>query len=375
MRGSLEKRGKSSWRVRVYVGTDPVMGTKRTVSRTVAGSKRDAEDVLNRLLLEAGDGRHLAAGLTVGDLLDQWWPMKRSTLSPTTARDWDSCLRLHLRPHVEAMPLHKFRAMDMDRLYKRLGESGVGPQRVRRVHTILSTALGQAVRWEMIAVNPALSASPPEVRERQVQPPSPAVVAAFYEGLEADDTDLAMFVWLAGFTGARRGELCALRWADIDLLDGSMLISRALVDGGGTLLEKDTKTHQSRRIALGRETVAKLVTYRDAAIERAAACGTSLRAEAFVFATSVDGGTPWRPDSATHRFIRSRRQADLPEGLWLHDLRHFLATRMISSGVDVRTVSGRLGHRRTSTTTDRYAAFVPAADRAAAAAFEESFLA
>jgi len=374
VRGSLEKRGKSSWRVRVYVGTDPVTGTKRTVSRTVAGSKRDAEDVLNRLLLEAGDGRHLAAGLTVGELLDQWWPMKQPTMSPTTARDWDSCLRLHVRPHVEGMPLYKFRAMDMDRLYKRLGEAGVGPQRIRRVHTILSTALGQAVRWEMIAANPALSASPPEVRERQVQPPSPAVVTAFYEGLEADDTDLAMFVWLASFTGARRGELCALRWADIDLLDGSMLISRALVDGGGKLLEKDTKTHQSRRIALGRETVAKLVTYRDAAIERAAVCGTSLRAEAFVFATSVDGGTPWRPDSATHRFIRARRQADLPEGLRLHDLRHFLATRMISSGIDVRTVSGRLGHRRTSTTTDRYAAFVPAADRAAADAFEESFL-
>ncbi|HUF33740.1 MAG TPA: tyrosine-type recombinase/integrase [Acidimicrobiales bacterium] len=374
MRGSLEKRGRSSWRVRVYIGADPVTGTKRTVSRTVVGSKRDAEDVLNRLLLEAGDGRHLASGLTVGDLLDQWWPMKRPTLSPTTARDWDSCLRLHVRPHVEGMPLHKFRAMDMDR-YKRLGEAGVGPQRVRRVHTILSTALGQAVRWEMIAANPALSASPPEVRERQVQPPSPAVVAAFYEGLEADDADLAMFVWLASFTGARRGELCALRWADIDLLDGSLLISRALVDGGGTLVEKDTKTHQSRRIALGHETVAKLVTYHDVAIERAAACGTSLRDEAFVFTNAVDGATPWWPDSVTHRFIRARRQADLPEGLRLHDLRHFLATRMISSGIDVRTVSGRLGHRRTSTTTDRYAAFVPAADRAAAAAFEEAFLA
>lgn len=226
-------------------GDGPGHGDQRTVSRTVAGSKRDAEDVLNRLLPEAGDGRHLAASLTVGDLLDQWWPMKRPTMSPSTARDWDSCLRLHVRPQVETMPLQKFRAMDMDRLYKRLGEAGVGPQRLRRVHTILSTALGQAVRWEMIAVNPALSASPPEVRERHVQPPSPAVVAAFYEDLEADDGDLAMFVWLASFTGARRGELCALRWADVELLDGSVLISRALVDGGGELLEKDTKTHQS----------------------------------------------------------------------------------------------------------------------------------
>ncbi len=128
------------------------------------------------------------------------------------------------------------------------------------------------------------------------------------------------------------------------------------------------------RIALGRETVAKLTAYRVVAEERAAVCGTSLRADDFLFSASVDGGAPWRPDPTTHRFIRARRRAGLPEGLRLHDLRHFLATRMISCGIDVRTVSGRLGHRRTSTTTDRYAAFVPAADRAAAAAFEEAFL-
>jgi integrase len=357
----------------VYVGTDELTGTKRTISRTVRGTKREAEEVLNRLLLDAGDGRHLAAGLTVGDLLDQWWSLKRPTMSPSTARDWESCLRLHIRPHVAGRPLHKFRAMEMDRLYRRLGDSGVGPQRVRRVHTILSIALGQAVRWEMIASNPALSASPPEIAERTVEPPTPNEVAAFYDRLEVEDADLAMFVWLASFTGARRGELCALRWTDVDLKDGSVLIARALVDGGGAIVEKDTKTHQARRIALGSETVTKLTAYRSLSDGRATACGASLSARAFLFSGSVDGEMAWRPDSTTHRFIRARRRAGLPESLRLHDLRHFLATRMISSGIDVRTVSGRLGHRRTSTTTDRYAAFVPATDRAAAAAFETAF--
>jgi integrase len=101
MRGSIQKRGKSSWRVRAYVGVDETSGSKRTVSRTVRGTKRQAEEVLHRLLLEVGDGRYIPSpSLTVGDLLEQWWPIKRPTLSPSTARDWESCLRLHIRPNV-----------------------------------------------------------------------------------------------------------------------------------------------------------------------------------------------------------------------------------------------------------------------------------
>lgn len=208
------------------------------------------------------------------------------------------------------------------------------------------------------------------MREREIRPPAPDAVLAFYEALLLDDTELAKYVWLASLTGARRGELCALRWSDVDLHEGSMLICRALVDEGGQVLEKDTKTHQARRIALGAETVAKLAEHRLRMEERALECGTELIGDSYVFTSSANGAEPWRPDTTTHRFIRARRRAGLPESLRLQDLRHFLATRMISSGIDVRTVSGRLGHRRTSTTTDRYAAFVPAADRAAAAAFE-----
>lgn len=305
-------------------------------------------------------------GLTLGELLQQWWPVKRPTVSPSTARDWESCLRIHIEPFVSDVPLHKLRAFDLDRLYRSLGERGVGPARIRRVHTILSTALGQAVRWEMLAMNPALSASPPEVRQRDISPPSPEVVVRFYRDLQTDDPDLAVFIWMASATGARRGELCALRWSDVDFEGAALLIARALVDGGDAVVEKDTKTHQARRIALGSDTIAQLAALRRKAEKNATAAGVTLSPSAHVFASSIDGSMPWRPDSTTHRFIGARRRLGLPKTVRLHDFRHFLATQLISSGVDVRTVSGRLGHRRTSTTMDRYAAFVPAADRAAA---------
>lgn len=369
MRGSIRKRG-SGWQVRVYAGVYEDSGAKRTISRTVQGTKREAEEALNRLLLEVGDGRHLPSGVTLGDLLDQWWAVKRPTVSPTTARDWDSCLRLHVRPHVSAVPLHKLRAMDLDRLYRRLLDAGVGAARVRRVHTVLSTALGQAVRWEMIVTNPALNATPPEVREREIVPPEPEWLVAFQQQVQADDPEFGMFIWLAAMTGARRGELCALRWVDVNLYDHSILIKRALVDAGGELIEKDTKTHQVRRIAIGGDTGERLAAHRQRCEEVASTCGVKLAADAHVFARDPQGVEPWRPDGATHRFVDARRKAGLGDDVRLHDLRHFLATRMIAAGVDVRTVSGRLGHRRTSTTTDRYAAFVPAADRLAADGFE-----
>lgn len=337
------------------------------------GTKREAEEALNRLLLEIGAGRELLSGFTLGDLLDQWWPIKAASVSPTTRRDWESCLRLHVRPHLLERPLHKLRAADLDRLYRRLVDAGVSAPRVRRVHTVLSTALAQAVRWEMIAANPALSASPPMVRQREISPPSADEVIDFFSRLEADDEDLAVFVWLASATGARRGELCALRWASIDLEHASLLIERNIVDGDQGLVEKDTKTHQVRRLALGAATVKRLAAHRRAAQERALACGMR--------PMRTCSPPPW-----TGRFPGGRttqRTASSPPAAataWLTACDCMTSATswlpaMIASGVDVRTLAGRLGHRRTSTTLDCYAAFLPAADRAAAESFEANLVA
>ncbi len=259
--------------------------------------------------------------------------------------------------------------MDLDRRYRRLLDAGIGPARVRRVHTVLSTALGQAVRWEMIVTKPALNASPPEVREREITPTEPDRLVAFQALVQAEDPELGMFIWLAAMTGARRGELCALRWSDVDLDDQSILIKRAIVDAGGRLVEEDTKTHQVRRIAIGPDTAERLTAHRQLCEARASVCGGELAADAYVFAQDVPGVEPWRPEHDPP--VRGRPQTGRP-GRRPAPARPPapLATRMIAAGIDVRTVSGRLGHRRTSTTTDRYAAFVPAADRLAADGFE-----
>lgn len=183
----------------------------------------------------------------------------------------------------------------------------------------------------------------------------------------AEDPEWAAYLRVAAALGARRGEVCALRWSAIDFDAGAVVINRALIRTPDGFVERDyPKTASSRRrVALDPGTVAVLTDHRAYQAERAAACGASLRPDAYVFSVEVDGSRAWNPMVVTHRFTRLRRRVGL-EHVRLHDLRHYVATQLISGGVDVRTVAGRLGHANPSVTLSTYAAWVPARDQEAA---------
>lgn len=371
MRGSIQQRGEGSWRLRVYVGRDPD-GKKKYVQRTTRGDRGDAERALAKLLLEVGDGRHLGdESTTVGQLLDAWIEFAERDLAVTTVRDYRSCIDVHLRPTIGTVKLWQLRAVDLDRAYRELGKK-VGAARVVKAHNIMRGALGQAVRWEWVATNVALSATPPRVTEREIDPPSGAQVKALFDLAARQDPALAVFVRLAAATGARRGELVALRWSDVDLEAGQLAITTALADGGpgAGIVEKDTKAHQTRRIALGAGTVTVLKDHRRRARERCLALGERLSVDAYVFCLDLLGEVSWRPDTASHRFTTIRARALLPK-VRLHDLRHFAATEMLAAGEDPKTVAGRHGWKKVATMLDRYAHFVPARDRDAADRLDE----
>lgn len=217
-----------------------------------------------------------------------------------------------------------------------------------------------------LGVNPAASASPPRVPQPEIAPPTPAQLAELQKTIDASDPEFGVFVRLSAMTGARRSEMLALRWPDVDFERGVVTIGRGLFQGpDGRLVEKDTKTHQTRRVALDAPTTTPLVDHRAAAVERAEQCDATIADDAFVFAGDVTGATPWYPDSASRRFRKACDDAGL-KGVRLHDLRHYVATRLLSAGVDVRTVAARLGHRNAATTLNVYSHFVPEADQAAA---------
>ncbi len=143
-------------------------------------------------------------------------------------------------------------------------------QRSDKTHAVIRRALNQAMRWGWIAANPASLARPPRVRTQTLNPPEPAGVLRLIAEAERADPDLACFLLLAATTGARRGELCALRWSDLDKKTGALTISRSIVETqGSTLIEKDTKTHSSRRIALDSGSIAALTAQRSRCQRRA----------------------------------------------------------------------------------------------------------
>jgi integrase len=371
MKGHIRERG-DAWEIRVYSGTDPLTGRKKYVTRTVRGSRRDADLALARLIVEVTGGVRVAQDATVSDLVLSWFELVRPELSPSTVRGYERNINSHILPTLGRTKLARLKAAEIDHFYAMLRDRGgvggrpLSPASVRQVHAILRRALQQGVKWEWLTSNPAMLATTPKVRQFKVDPPNPEAVMKLIESASKEDLDFACFLVLAATTGARRGELCALRWRAINFQDETLTIASAVVEGvHSRLFEKDTKTHGSRKIALDEFTLGALRSHLERCEERAKSCGSVLTQEAFVFSPDADGRRPAAPNDVTKEFMRLRDRSGL-ESVRLHDFRHFAATRLLSAGVSVRTVSGRLGHASASMTLGVYAHFLEVSDRDAA---------
>jgi integrase len=198
-----------------------------------------------------------------------------------------------------------------------------------------------------------------------VQAPSVDVVRDVIEEAERRDPRLAPLLMLAALTGMRRGELCALRWTDVDLTRGVIEVARSVVVVEGGLAEKSTKTDRSRKVAIDPVGVALLTAHRAHVDNWITEVGGELDPDAFVFSPFVEARTPFRPDNVTSFFIRVRDAVGAPD-VRLHDLRHFTATQLIGAGVDVRTVADFLGHSDPSLTLRVYSHAIEERNRAAA---------
>jgi integrase len=146
-------------------------------------------------------------------------------------------------------------------------------------------------------------AEPPPVPSPDPQPPTPDEAARLIAESFRVDPDWGMLVWLTMVSGARRGELCALRWRHVDLERAVVTVRRAIAQGNDTE-EKDTKTHQCRHVTIDPGTVAALIEHRQRWEARAAALGLEMRPDAFVFSNSPDGSTSLKPSSVTQRYGR-----------------------------------------------------------------------
>jgi integrase len=235
---------------------------------------------------------------------------------------------------------------------------------VRQIHWILSGAFERAVRWNWVGVSPLRAAEPPAPPTPNPQPPTADEAARIINDAWSDPA-WGTFLWVAMTTGARRGELCGLRRSYLDVPNRMITVPRSVYGPRKAMREKDTKTHQQRRLSLDAETVELLCLHLRRQDQDAAKLGITIAPDAFLFSQDPDCATPWVPDTVTQRY--GRQMARLGIDSTLHKLRHYNATELLAAGVDLRTVAGRIGHGGGGVTTLRvYAAWVNEADQRAA---------
>ena len=419
-RGVIERLPSGNLRVKVFTGYDPVTGKRHEVTETVSArgisereARREAERVRTRLVNQVDERRNPKTGQTMDQLFDRW--LEVIDVEKSTRIGYIGKIEKHLRPTIGKLPVGKLNAETIESLYsqlRRCREHCSGPKYVehrtagehvcdehrgvvcvpprpkacepcrrqcrehvctplstgsiRVVHSILKSALNRAVRWQWIAINPVSFVEPPAIPTPDPTPPT-AAQAAMIVTDAFTDPDWGALVWLAMTAGARRGELAALRWSDLDLERGSITISRSLGQIGGTTWEKDTKTHQRRVLSLDEETVAVLTEHHERALGRCRQLGVDLAPSSFVFSNDPDSSRALRPDGVTQRYGRMVKRLGITTHF--HALRHYSATELIGAGVDPRTVAGRLGHGGGGSTTLRvYSAWLPESDKLAAAA-------
>jgi integrase len=374
MQGHIQQRG-DSWRLTAYLGRDESTGKKRYAQRTIRGSKRDAQSALARLVTEVNDGGYASAGsLTISELLDRFLELKAHQVDPTTLTGYKRVADYYIVPRIGTMKVGKVRPLHLDRFYSNLMASGgkngkaLSPRTVRLSHVLLRQALAQAKRWGLLASNPAEDATPPRDTRHEITPPTSEQVNRLLRGAIEVDPDFGVYLRVLAVTGCRRGEALALRWRDFQLGDhgpGEVVIAHSIAHVGSGVVEKDTKTHQGRRLMIDAGTVEVLRGHRSAWESYADLAGTRITEDSYLFSSALDASTPWRPDVATNRFIRLCKDLEIT-GVRLHDLRHYVATSLGAAGTPIATISSRLGHRDRATTLNVYSHSLPALDHQAA---------
>lgn len=326
-------------------GKDPVTGRYRQVHRRFHGTLQEAKVARAGLLAEVKKGRHGGTAATVDELHEEWLvELERKDRSPRTIDEYRRCYRRDIRPTLGSVRDSKVTTKMLTDLYGAHQRRGAGPSSVRKVHATISSMMSQACRWGWRNTNPAEWAEPPPLSDSVPIVPTPAeVIALMEEAKRSRRPEHSEVIYFAATTGARRGEVCAIRRSRIDWEAGAVTISRSIVKRDGRKLDRPTKNRRRRLVAVDGRCLEMFRDQIRKADERAVTAGVDPVADPYVFTASLDGGEPWDPDTITQFFARIRGRVGL-DHLAFKGLRRFMDTYGQELGFSMAQVAMRAGH-------------------------------
>jgi integrase len=369
--GQIIARGQSAWLVRIYQGRDPQTGTRKYLNQTIHGPLREAQRFLNTKLQQRDRTRSpRAAVISLNQFLDQWLAtVAKPKLRARTFYDYQTLLRLYIRPILGTRLIGAIGQIDMQELYAQMFERGLSARTIEYTNAVLESAFRQAVRWRMLAEDPCAGVDLPRVKHKEMDALSVEECRRFL-AVAAEFEWHALFA-LALTTGMRPSEYLALKWSDVDWERGTASVSRTIQASGSSWTFDDTKRKRSRRIVKLQNFVIKalrgLQRKQGTCVE--GNCRTALN---LIFVT--EAGMPLTQRVVKREFRRLLAKAGI-RPVRLYDLRHTAATLGIAAGVSVKVISDLLGHASISFTLERYSHVLPSIQDEAAAKVERLLVA
>ena len=373
MAGSIEKRGKNSYRLTVSEGFD-LNGKPMIHRKTIHGTKKEAEVELAKFVTEVQNGLVIdGKSLKFSEFVEVW---KRDygskELAPTTYKRYCRMLETRILPYFGHFYINKIRPTDIMKFYdllekdtqlvRKKGNNGsktkkpLSGKTILEHHRLLRAMLHRAVYWQLIVSNPAERVQPPKAKKpkrRSYDDEQTKILLENLEKLTVEDTKYKVAIILTIFTGVRLGELMGLEWQDVDFRNGIISINRSsqyLSDMG--VFTKVPKTESSiREIAIPEFIISLLEEYKLWYEEQKSLYG-ELWANSDRLFVQADG-KPMHPSSISKWFVKYVGTIGLPV-INFHGLRHTNASLLVAQNVDIAVVSARLGHAQISTTLDFY---------------------
>ena len=360
MKGHIRERSPGHWAIVIDV-RDPEGSKRKQRWYSFKGTKRQAQVECARLISEFQTGAAVEPSrMTVAAFLERWIEHMEGQVSPRTHERYAEIARKNLAPLLGGLTLTKLKPAHISIAYakaltngRRDGTGGLSACTVTYLHRVLREALQQALRWQLLARNPADAVKPPKVERKQMTVLDTDNAVALIEA--ARGTALFVPILLGVRCGLRRGEVAALRWRNVDLEHGQISVVASAEQTDRGVREKEPKNGKGRTVVLSATEIDELRSHRFRQAEGLLALGVRLTDDNHVVAR--EDGQPLQPRSLTHAFVKFARRHGFQ--IRLHDLRHSHATHMLAAGIHPKIAQERLGHSSVGITLDLYSHVLP----------------